>query len=145
MTDTFNMREEKPEDVRSLLKTAKERREQRRKWHLLGEICLGKTVDITKNAELFEALNKERMDFEDIMKLHPENVNEALEYVKQRKLEQCGKWYNSHSQAWWGEKGAIPTCVYHARPSSYWRDNDFAMFNHFLNLYPKFRIAEYRI
>ncbi len=143
MTDQFNMREEKPEDVRSLLKTAKQRRAERVKWHLLGELVDGKTIDVTKNTELFESLNRERMEFEDILKLHPDQTKEAVEYVKQRKLEQNGRWYNPDSQAWWGEKGAIPPCVYYARPSTYW--NNKKLMNSFLNQFPKFRISESRL
>ena len=143
MTDKFNMREEKPGDVRDLLKTAKQRRADRVKWHLLGELLAGKTISVTNNTELFEALNRERMDFEQILKLHPDQTKEAVEYVKQRKLEQGGRWYNTDSQAWWGEKGAIPPCVYYARPSTYWKNKK--LMNSFLNQFPKFRIAEGRL
>lgn len=89
---------------------------------------------------MFEVLNKERMEFEEILRLHPEEVNETIEYVKQRKEEQNGKWYNPDSQAWWGEKGAIPPCVYYARPASYWKDK--RLMNNFLNQFSKFKIAE---
>ena len=140
MTDRFNMREEKPEDVRSLLKTAKQRREERMKYHLLSELLDGKTINVIKNPQLFEALNKERLDFEQILKLHPEEVKETIEYVKERKEEQQGRWYNPNSKAWWGEKGAIPPCCYYARPASYWKDKKLT--NHFFNTFTKFRIAE---
>jgi hypothetical protein len=141
----MDVRYDTEDDVKNLLMSAKKKREQRMKWHLLSEALNGKTIDLTKCPELYEALNKEKMDFEEIMKLHPEEVNNTLEYVKQRKLEQGGRWYNPDSKAWWGEKGAIPTCVYYARPASYWSDNKCAMYNNFLNLYPKFRIAEGRV
>ena len=142
MIDQFNMREEKPEDVRSLLQTAKQRREQRMKWHLLGEALKGKTINVTKNQELFESLNKERMEFEDILKLHPEETKETMQYVKERKAQQNGRWYNTKSDAWWGEKGVIPPCVFYARPHSYWTKE---IVNKFLNDFPKFKIVEGRI
>jgi hypothetical protein len=141
----FDIRHDSVDDVKNLLKSAKKKREDRLKWHLLGEALNGKTINVTNNPELFEALNRERMEFEDIMKLHPEEVNNCLEYVKNRKLQQDGKWWNTESGARWGEKGAIPECVYFSRPSSYWRNHNYAMFNHFLNLYPKFRIAEKKV
>lgn len=127
-------------DVKTLLKTAKQRKEDRIKYHLLSEALDGKTINVTKNTDLFEVLNKERMEFEEILRLHPEEVNETIEYVKQRKEEQNGKWYNPDSQAWWGEKGAIPPCVYYARPASYWKDK--RLMNNFLNQFSKFKIAE---
>lgn len=137
------MREEKPEDVRSLLKTAKERKAQRMKYRLLSELLAGKTINVTKNPQLFEALNRERMDFEQILKLHPEQTQETIEYVKQRKEEQGGRWFNPDSQAWWGEKGAIPPCCYYARPKSYWDDKKLT--NNFFNQFTKFRIAESKL
>jgi len=140
MADKFNMRQEKPEDVRSLLKTAKQRREERVKYHLLSELLDGKEINLTKNQALFEAINREKMEFEDILKLHPEEVKQTIEYVKLKKEEQGGRWYNPDSQAWWGEKGAIPPCCYYARPASYWKDKK--LMNNFFNTFTKFRIAE---
>jgi hypothetical protein len=83
------------------------------------------------------------MEFEQILKINPEQANEAMEYVKQRKLEQNGRWYNADSKAWGGEKGAIPPCIYFARPASYWADKNLA--NNFFNTFTKFRIAEGRL
>ena len=140
MTDKFNLREDKPEDVQSLLQSAKKRRADRMKWHLISELLAGKTVNVTKNHELYEALNRENMEFEEIMKLHPEEIKGCIEYVKERKIQQNGKWYNPDSEAWWGEKGIIPPCCYYTRPSSYWRDKRLT--NQFLNTFSKFRIAE---
>ena len=130
-------------DVKNLMKAAKKRREDKMKYHLLSELLAGKTVNITKNNELFEALNKEKMDFETIMKLHPEEINECIEYVKERKVQQGGRWYNKESEAWWGEKGIIPPCVYYSRPTSYWKEKNLT--NKFLNDFPKFKIAEGRV
>ncbi len=143
MTDQFNMKADKPEDVRTLLKEARQKREQRMKWHLIGELLDGKVINVTKSQELFEALNRERMNFESILKLHPQEVKDTIEYVKERKEQQNGKWWNPDSQAHWGEKGAIPPCVYYARPSSYWKDKK--LMNNFLNTFTKFRIAEHRL
>ena len=143
MTNTFNMREEKPEDVRNLLQTAKQRRQDRVKYDLIAKMINGETVDITKDMRLFEALNRERLDFEQILKLHPEQGAEVVKYVKERKEQQGGRWYNKDSDAWWGEKGAIPPCCYYARPASYWQNKKLT--NNFFNQFPKFRIAEHTL
>jgi hypothetical protein len=139
----LDVRHDSPDDVKSLLKNAEQRRADRMKWHLLGEALAGKTIDVTKNQELFEALNRERMDFEEIMKMHPQEMTEIIEGVKLRRQEMGGKWYNPDSDAWWGEKGVIPKCVYYARPSSYWRNKDFV--NKFFNDFPVFRIGDRKL
>ena len=143
MTDQFNMKVDKPDDVRSLLLEAKRRKDNKIRYHLLGEMLSGKVVNVTKDTGLFEALNRERMDFEQLLKLHPEQAKETVEYVKQRKEEQDGMWYSTTSKAKWGEKGAIPPCCFHARPRSYWENKKLT--NNFFNQFTKFRIAESRL
>ena len=136
----MDLRQDSDNDVKLLFESAKQRREAKMKYRLLSELLAGNTIDVTKNAELFEALNRERMDFEQILKLHPEEVNEVKKYVKERKVQQGGRWYNKDSQAWWGEKGVIPPCCYYARPRDYWKDKKLQ--NKFWNDFPIFRIAE---
>ena len=140
MTDQFNLKHDGPEEVRSLFQSAKKRREDMIKYKLFGELLAGKTVNVTQSPQLYEALNRERMEFEQLLKLHPEQVNDLIEYVKERKLEQDGVWYNLKSKANWGEKGVIPPCCYHARPAAYWKDK--RLVHNFLNTFTKFRISE---
>ena len=127
-------------EVQDLFKQAKKRKEEAMKFHLLSELLNGKIIDTQKNSQIFEALNKEKMDFETLLALHPEEVKDTIEYVNQRKLEQNGCWWNKDSTAKWGEKGAIPPCCYFARPVAYWKEK--TLVNNFLNTFSKFRIAE---
>lgn len=140
---SFDVRHDSDNDVKNLLISAKKRREQKMKYHLISELLKGETIDITKNAELYEALNREHMEFEEILKLHPEQTRECVEYVKERKKQQGGRWWNPNSDAKWGEKGVIPPCIYFARPKEYWTDKRLT--NDFLNTFKKFRIAEGRV
>jgi hypothetical protein len=135
-----SIRGDNEKEVKTLFKQAQKRREDKVRIQLLRDLLNGKVIDLTQSKQLYEAVNRERMDFEEIMKLHPDQVAETITYVKQRREEQGGKWYNLKSQACWGEKGAIPPCVYYARPQEYW--NDRAISNEFYNMFPKFRIAE---
>jgi len=135
-----SLRNDADGEVRSLFQSAKKRKEDEIRFRLLGELLQGEVIDVTKSDKLFEALNRENMEFEQLLKLHPDEVKETIDYVKQRREEQNGKWYNPDSQAWWGEKGAIPPCCYFARPSKYWKNKKLV--NHFFNTFSKFRIAE---
>ncbi len=142
MKPNFNasIRGDSDNEVKSLFKAAQKRREEEIRMHLLDELLDGNTIDLTKSPALYEAVNREKMDFEQLMKLHPEETSELVEYVKERKAQQNGKWWNPDSQARWGEKGVIPPCCYYARPAKYWKNKKLV--NSFLNTFPKFRIAE---
>ena len=70
------------DEVKSLFQSAKKRREDKIKYELLGQLLQGKVVDVTKSQQLFEALNKEKMEFEQILRLHPEEVAEHIEESK---------------------------------------------------------------
>jgi hypothetical protein len=135
-----SLRKDPPSEVQTLFKQAQKRKEDMVKYHLLAELLKGETIDVTKNAQLFEALNREKLGFEELLALHPEEAEAHVEYVKQRRLEQNGRWYNPDSKAWWGEKGVIPPCCYYARPNAYWKDK--RLMNNFLNQFPAFRISE---
>jgi len=126
--------------VKDMFKAVEKRKQDKVRHHLLSELLKGKVIDLHKSQELFEAVNREKMSFDEILKLHSEEVQQYIDYVKQRKEEQQGRWYNTDSKAWWGEKGVIPPCCYHARPVEYWKDKNLV--NNFLNTYPVFRIAE---
>jgi acetoin utilization deacetylase AcuC-like enzyme len=136
----YSLRKDPDYEVKDLFLRAKKRKEDMMKYRLIAQLLDGKIIDVTKSTQLYEALNKEKMEFEQILKLHPEEVKEQIEYVKQRKLEQNGKWYNPDSKAKWGEKGVIPPCCYYARPPAYWKDKSLA--NNFLNTFSVFKIAE---
>jgi len=135
-----SIRGDSDSEVKSLYNQARKRKEDKIKYHLLSELLEGKVIDLTKSAALYQAINREKMDFEALLKLHPEETTYHVKYVKQRKEEQLGKWYNADSPAKWGEKGVVPPCCYYARPNEYW--NDKKLMNNFLNTFPKFRISE---
>jgi len=145
VADQFNMREDKPEDVQVLFKAATRRRENRKRYQLLSEMLEGKTVSVMNNPQLFEALNRENMEFEEILKLHPEQVKDALDLVKRDRdmARTGGRWWNPASKARWGAKGHVPYCCYIARPATYWQNKKLT--NHFFNTFTKFRVSESRI
>lgn len=135
-----SLRNDPPSEIQLLMKQAQKRKADMMKYQLISELLNGQVINTTKNAQIYEALNKEKMEFEELLKLHSEEAQEQVEYVKQRKAEQNGRWYNPDSKAWWGEKGVIPPCCYFARPAAYWKDK--RLLNNFLNTFKKFRIAE---
>jgi len=135
-----SLRGDSDAEVKSLFKAAKKRKEDNLKYKLLTDLLNGKVIDTTQNTQIFEALNREKMEFEQILLNHPEEVKEQIEYVKQRKLEQNGLWYNPQSKAKWGEKGVIPPCCYYARPKEYWKNKKLV--HNFMNTFTKFRISE---
>jgi hypothetical protein len=135
-----SIRGDSDDEVKSLFKAAKKRKEDNLKYKLLTDLLDGKIIDTTQNTQIFEALNREKMDFEQILNNHPEEVKEQMEYVKERKAEQAGLWYNPQSKAKWGEKGVIPPCCYFARPKEYWKNKKLV--HNFLNTFTKFRISE---
>ena len=146
MTDQFNMREEKVEDVKALFRAANKRRENKVRYHLLAKLLKGDTINLTKDDKLYTAVNKEKMEFEQILNLNSQEVKNTIEYVKNRREEQKkvgGRWYNPNSKAFWGEKGAVPPCCYYARPAWYWQDKKLT--NSFFNTFPVFRIGDKRL
>jgi len=140
MNDQYNLKTDSQKDVKSLFQAAKKRKADAVKYHLLSEALKGNTINVTKNNDLFEALNRERMDFEQILKLHPDEVKETIEYIKERRLEQDGIWWNTNSESKMGEYGAVPPSCYAARPNWYWKDK--TLIKNFFNTFSKFRISE---
>jgi len=135
-----SIRGDSADEVRSLFKAAKKRKEEAMKYHLLSELLEGETINLTKSPQMYEAINREKMEFETLLNLHPEEVQETIEYVNMRKAEQNGIWWNKDSPAKHGEKGAVPPCCYFARPVWYWKSK--ALVNSFFNIFSKFRISE---
>jgi hypothetical protein len=80
---SFNMRQDSPEQVRDLQLRARKIREQKIKTKVLSQLLEGKTVDLTQSTALFEALNRERMEFDEILKLHPEPGRDCLEQARE--------------------------------------------------------------
>ena len=140
MSFEASIRGDSDTEVKSLFQAAKKRKEDAMKYHLIAELLEGETINLTKSPQMYEAVNREKMDFETLLKLHPEQVQETIEYVKMRKAEQNGIWWNKDSKAKHGEKGAIPPCCYFARPVWYWKNK--ALVNSFFNTFSKFRISE---
>lgn len=143
--ETFNFRNPNPGEVNSVYRQAKLKRSQIIKYKLLKQLLDGQTVDLTQSPQLFEALNREKMEFESIMALHPEQVNEALEATKEdRELMGYGETtYNKKSPAGYRMLGHIPPCVYNARSAEYWADSK--LLKNFFNTFTKFRISTNRI
>jgi hypothetical protein len=140
MNDTFNMRDPEEGEVQSIHQQAKLLRANKIKYRMLKDLLDGKTVDMTQNAQLFEALNRERMEFEEILKLHPDQANEAILATKEDREDVTENIYwNRNSPAKWAKLGHIPPCVYYSRPSEYW--NDEKILKAFFNTFTKFRIS----
>jgi len=141
MDETFNMRNPDPGEVQKIYNEGKRRRELKQKYKVLSELLSGKDTDITQSNAIFEAVNREKMEFETILNLHPDQVRDTIEQVKiDRSYFSDGKWWNTHSKAKYGIKGHIPMCVYLARPKEYWQDKKVR--DNFFNMFPKFRISD---
>jgi len=137
--ETFNMRSPDPNEVIEMHQVVKKRRAQQIKYKLLKDLFDGKTVDLTISPALYEALNKEKMEFDAILKLHPDQAEEAVLAAKEdRELMDENKYWNSDG-AKWGKLGHIPPCLFYARPSTYWEDK--RILKAFFNMYTKFRIS----
>lgn len=128
-------------EVKTLFQSAEKRKQDKIKYRLLAEALQGKTIDLTKSNQLFEAVNREKMEFEQLLKLHPEEAQAHADHVKARR-EECvdGKYWNRHSKAWWGYEGCVPPCCYFARPDWYWRDKRLRY--SFWNTFTAFRMSE---
>jgi hypothetical protein len=137
--DTFNMRNPDPGEVVEMHNAAKQRRAQKLKFKVIQELLSGKTSDISQSPLLFEALNKEKMEFEMILRIHPEQTDEAIKaVVEDREMMDENKYWNKDG-AKWATLGHIPPCVYYARPPDYW--NDKRIIKAFFNMFTKFRIS----
>lgn len=142
MSDTFNMRNPEEGEIQELHQKAKLLRAQRIKYKMLKDLLDGKTVDMTQNTQLFEALNREKMEFEQLLTIHKndQNVIDCLEQAKEdRGRYDDGKYWNPHSKSKIGMLGHIPDCIYYSRPNEYW--NDEKILKSFFNMFPKFRIS----
>jgi hypothetical protein len=133
--NTFNMRNPSPGEVSDMQMRAKRKREQIIKYKLLSQLLDGKTVDLTQSAALFEALNRERMEFDEILKLHPDQAKDCLDQAKEDREAGRGK-----SAANWAIKGHIPPCLFYARPKEYWKNPK--ILKEFFRIYPKFQVTK---
>jgi hypothetical protein len=138
--ETFNFRNPDTGEVQEIEQKVKQRALANQKYKVLSQLLMGKTVDVTVSPEIFEALNRERMEFDEILKLHPDQAKSAMDEVELRRQDyDDGKWWNPKSKAKWGYLGEIPYCLYIARPREYWKDK--RILYHFFNMYPKFRLS----
>jgi hypothetical protein len=138
------MRNPDPGEVKDMYAQAKILRQRRLRYKMLQDLLDGKTVDMTKDAKLFEALNKEKMEFDEILKLHPDQANEAILAAKEdREGIDENVYWNRHSPAKWAKLGHIPPCIYHARSPEYWEDS--RLLKAFFNMYSKFRVSTRKI
>lgn len=137
------MRNPDPNEVLEMHQETKRRRSQQIKFKIIKELMDGKTSDLTVCPELYEALNREKMEFEQILALHPDQVNEALLAVKEdRELMDENQYWNREG-AKWAILGHIPPCVYNARPPAYWADK--RIIKAFFNTFTKFRISSRQV
>jgi len=131
-------------EVQNMYAQTKILRQRRLRYKMLQDLLDGKTVDMTKDAKLFEALNHEKMEFEEILKLHPEQAREAILAAKEdRESVEENVYWNRHSSAKWGKLGHIPPCIYYSRPAEYWEDS--RLLKAFFNMFTKFRISTRKI
>ena len=137
--ETFNMRRPAPGEVIEMHQAAKKRRSQQIKFKILKDLMDGKTSDLTESPALYEALNRERMEFEQILALHPDQAQEAIKAAEEdRSMIDENKYWNPDG-AKWATLGHIPPCVYYSRPPAYWEDK--RILKAFFNMYSKFRIS----
>jgi hypothetical protein len=140
MSETYNLRNPEEGEVSEMYAQAKQRRLANEKYSALKKLLNGETIDLRNNPQLFEALNRERMEFDTILKLHHDQAQSAmLEAERDRGLCNENQYWNRHSKAKWGCLGHIPPCVYYSRPSQYWKDK--SLLKQFFNMYPKFRVS----
>ncbi len=144
MNNSFNFRNPQVGEVQDMYAQAKVRRARVIKYKMLKELLDGKTVDMTQNTQLFEALNREQMEFEEILKLHPDQANEAILAAKEDR-EQIDEnvYWNRNSPAKWGKLGHIPPCIYYSRPAEYWEDS--RLLKAFFNMFTRFRVSTRKI
>ena len=142
MNDTFNLRNPDKGEVADIQRKAEQRLLAKEKYRVLSQLLSGKKdVDVTVSPEIFEALNRERMEFEELLKLHPDQARDCVEAAAEDKLKHSdGRYWNRNSPAKWGCLGHIPPCVYYSRPAEYWKDK--ALVKNFFNTFSKFRISD---
>jgi hypothetical protein len=140
LSKNYNLRNPEEGEVADMYEKARVMRLQKMKYKVLSQIMQGKKdVDLTVSPQLFEALNKERMDFETILKLHPDQVKEAMDATMEDRACIDENKYWSSDGAKWAILGHIPPCCYHARPPEYWANKDLLKL--FFNMFTKFRIS----
>ncbi len=145
MNDTFNFRNPEKSEVIEMHHLVKSKIAARQKYKVLSKILNGeKNVDVTVSPEIFEALNRECMEFEELLNLHPDQAKDAIEAANEDKQKHDnGRYWNRNSPAKWGCLGHIPPCCYYARPAEYWKDKK--ILREFFNMFPKFRVSDKRL
>jgi acetoin utilization deacetylase AcuC-like enzyme len=145
MSENYNLRNPEVGEVSDMFQRVKKRREQLMKYKILKQLLESeKEVDVTVSPAIFEALNKERMEFEEILKLHPDQAKDAIEATKEdRESITENVYWNRNSPAKWARLGHIPPCIYYSRPTSYW--NDKKLLKNFFNMFTKFRVSTNKI
>jgi hypothetical protein len=134
--NSFNFRNPSPGEVLDIQARVKRRREQLAKYKVLSQILAGKTVDLTQSSVLFEALNREKMEFDELLKLHPDQAKDCVDQAKEDR--EAG--VNIHSKAKWACRGHIPPCLFYSRPKEYWKDKN--IIREFFRMYPKFGVVK---
>jgi hypothetical protein len=84
------------------------------------------------------------MEFEEILKLHPDQAEEAVLATKEdRSSIEENIYWNRESPAKWARLGHIPPCIYYSRPAEYWANKKLLKL--FFNTFTKFRVSTSRI
>jgi hypothetical protein len=139
---TFNMRNPDPGEVIEMHVAAKKMRAKQIRYKIIKDLMDGKTADLTQDQALFEALNRERMEFEQILEMHKtdQNVLDCLaQTVDDRGAYDEGRYWNPESKSKIGKLGHIPNCIFYSRPVEYWEDK--RLLKNFFNTFPKFRVS----
>lgn len=143
--ETFNLRNPQPGEVAEIHRKAQQRIRAKERYRVLSQLLSGKkNVDITISPEIFEALNREKMEFGELLKLHPDQAQASIKAAKEDRAKHTdGRSWNPKSPAKWGCLGHIPPCIYYSRPTEYW--NDKKLLRAFFNSFPKFRVSSRRV
>lgn len=149
MSETFNLRNPEPGEVAEIHRKAQQRIRAKERYRVLSQLLSGKKdVDITVSPEIFEVLNKEKMEFELLMS-QPQNKDNVEDCIKQAR-EDRERYYSGGDRSWnpkskakWGCLGHIPHCVFYARPTEYWKNKNLV--RNFFNTFTKFRVSSRRV
>lgn len=104
---------------------------------ILKGLMEGKTMDITKDPDIFLSLNKDALSPEQIMKIKQNEALDAAEAAQERRRAD-EKDFNPKSPAKWRQLGNIPISVYLSKPEL-WNNPD--AIKSFLNKHPELRIS----
>ena len=104
---------------------------------IFKDVMDGKSADITKDADVFIAVNKKALSPDQILKIKKQEALTTAEATHERRLAD-EKDFNPKSKAKWRQLGNIPITVYLSKPEL-WNNPD--ALKSFLNSHPEFRVS----